>query len=72
MKNCLKGRAQNIVMNGATSGWWPVTSSAPQGSILWPVLFSIFISVLDSEFEYTTSKFSGDTKLGVVVDSLEG
>ncbi len=58
-----------VVINGSASDWAPVTSVIPQGFVLGPVLFMIYINDINLELNNFIAKFSDDTKIGSYVIS---
>jgi len=68
LKEWLSGRRQRVCVNGHMSSWKEVTSGVPQGSVLGPILFLVYINDLDSSLVSSVQKFADDTKLFGVVD----
>ena len=59
----LTDRRQRVIVEGEISNWKPVLSGVPQGSVLGPILFLIFINDLDDDLSSKVLKFADDTKV---------
>ena len=59
----LSGQTQNFVIDGVSSDPAPVLSGVPQGSVLGPILFLIFINNLPNNINSTVRLFTDDCVL---------
>ena len=62
IKEYLTGRSQCVEVNGKASEWLPVTSGIPQGSVLGPLLFLIYINDLPDDINSDVYMYADDTK----------
>ena len=63
IRNFLLERRQRVVVNGKLSAWALILSGIPQGSVLGPILFVIFINDLPDVVTSMVKIFADDTKL---------
>ena len=64
IKEFLSDKKQRVMVNGESSTWYEVTSGIPQGSVLSPTLFVIYINSLPDVVSQSSSYLSADdTKL---------
>ena len=59
----LTDRRQRVVVDGEVSSWKSILSGVPQGSLLGPILFLVYINDLEEGVTGNILKFADDTKL---------
>ena len=63
LSSFLSDRKQKVLLNGQTSEWQNVNASVPQGSILEPLSFFIYINDLSGDLSSRAKLFANDTHL---------
>lgn len=71
IKSFLMGRKQRVHIKGVYSEWVDVLSGVPQGSVLGPILFVIFINDMPNNIKSNISLFADDTKIFRILKTQE-
>ena len=69
IKNFLSNRFQRVALNGQTSEWENINAGVPQGSILGPLLFLIYINDLTDGITSIVKLFADDASLFSIVQN---
>ena len=67
----LSNRKQRVVLNGVDSEWENIYSGVPQGSVLGPLLFLIYINDLADNIKSSIKLFADDSSLFIKVKDIE-
>ena len=65
----LSGRRQRVVLQGSLSEWVYIKAGVPQGSILGPLLFLLYINDIVKNIGSNIRLFADDTSLFIIVDN---
>ena len=57
----LTHRRQRVIVDGEISNWKYVLNGVPQGSVLGPILFLIYLNDLKNDISSNALKFADDT-----------
>ena len=59
----LANRRQRVVLNGKSSQWAPISAGVPQGSVLGPLFFLVYINDIVENLNCDAKRFADDTSL---------
>ena len=72
LNDFLTDRSQSVVINGTTTEPFEVMGGVPQGTVLGPILFLIYVLDIDAEMvESSVSSFADDTRVSKGIISLQ-
>ena len=71
LSDFLKDRKQRVILNWQVSSWTDVNAGVPQGSILGPLLFLIYINDLADGLSSNAKLFADDTSLFSIVHDVD-
>ena len=63
LNDFLTNRKQRVVLNGQCSSWVDIRAGVPQGSILGPLLFLIYVNDLPNGLKSEFKSLADDTSL---------
>ena len=67
----LSNRSQRVVINGQSSEWTDVSSGVPQGSVLGPLYFLLYVNDLPDEVKSCCKLFADDAKIYKYLQNLK-
>ncbi len=70
LKDFLHNRKQHVVLNGKYSDWLTVSAGVPQGSVLGPLFFLIYINDLVENVSCDVRRFANDTSFFSIVNDV--
>ena len=71
VRSFLTNRQQRVVVRGSYSSWTPVLSGVPQGTVLGPVLFIIYINDITRNLTSQCKLFADDMKVYKVLRNTD-
>ena len=71
LEDFLDNRHQHVVLNRSNSNWSPVTAGVPQGSVLGPLFFLIYINDLVDNVSSEGKLLADDTSLFTVAYDVD-
>ena len=63
IKSFLTNRRQRVLLNGSPSDWEAVVSGVPQGTIMGPIFFLLFVNDVPNTLNCNVMLFADDTQL---------